>query len=196
MYNKHIKPILDILFAIVFSIGLFPLFLIIAIILKFSQHGSILYKQERVGQNGEIFLIYKFRSMSVDAPILFGPERFKIKSKITRVGKFLRVTSLDEIPQLINILRGEMSFIGPRPVIYAEKKLLALRQREGALDIKPGITGLAQVHGRKKLTIAQKAQYDAMYADNISLWLDFCILVKTIPVISEREGVRKSFKKH
>ena len=134
--------------------------------------------------------------MTSDTPIIVGKERAKIRNKVTRVGRVLRDTSLDELPQLFNVLKGNMSLIGPRPVVVAEQNLLELRKVSGAIQLKPGLTGLAQVNGRKNLSDKQKANFDAEYARRISFFLDASILIRTIPVIFVREGVQKLLKKH
>ena len=191
MYQKYIKNILDFLLALILLILLSPLFLIIAIISKIEESkGRVLFKQERAGMYNKPFLCYKFRSMKMTVPKsaatweLENPEIY-----ITKLGKFLRKTSLDELPQLINILRGEMSFIGPRPVILKEKDLLNLRAENGAYIAKPGITGLAQISGRDNLSPKLKAQIDGKYAENISFINDLRIILKTIPKVLSSEGV-------
>lgn len=196
MYKEHVKPILDIFFACLLVILFLPIFIIIAFLLKTTTQNSVIYQQQRVGKNGHEFNIYKFRSMTADAPILVGAERAAIRKKVTKIGRFLRNTSLDELPQLFNVLQGDMSLIGPRPVVEDEQKLLHLRHESGADGLMPGITGLAQVKGRKKLTDEQKAEFDAEYAREVSLFCDLSIIFKTIPVIIVREGVQKLFQKH
>lgn len=196
MYQKYIKTFLDFFFALLLIVMLIPVFLIIGILLRVTTNSSIFYNQERVGKNGKNFVIYKFRTMTSDTPIVVGKERSKIRNKVTKVGRLLRDTSLDELPQLFNILKGDMSLIGPRPVVPTENKLLKLRKNSGVLPLKPGLTGLAQINGRKNLADEQKANFDAEYARKISFFLDTSIIFKTIPVIFVREGVQKLLKKH
>lgn len=196
MYQKYIKTCLDFFFAFLLLIVLMPIFIIIVILLKLTTKSSVFYNQERVGKNGKFFTVYKFRTMTSDTPIIVGKERAKIRNKVTRVGRVLRDTSLDELPQLFNVLKGNMSLIGPRPVVVAEQNLLELRKVSGAIQLKPGLTGLAQVNGRKNLSDKQKANFDAEYARQISFFLDASILIRTIPVIFVREGVQKLLKKH
>lgn len=191
MYQKYIKNILDFLFALILLILLSPLFLIIAIISKIEEpDGTVYFKQERAGMYNMPFLCYKFRSMKMSAPKnastweLEHPEDY-----ITPLGKFLRKTSLDELPQLINILRGEMSFIGPRPVILKEQELLTLREKNGAYIAKPGITGLSQISGRDNLPPKLKAETDGKYAEDITFINDLKILFMTIPKVLSSEGV-------
>jgi len=191
MYRKYIKNILDFLFALILLILLSPLFLIIAIISKIEEpDGTVYFKQERAGVYNKPFLCFKFRSMKMSAPKnastweLENPEQF-----ITPLGKFLRKTSLDELPQLINILRGEMSFIGPRPVILKEHELLDLREKNGAYIAKPGITGLSQISGRDNLPPKIKAETDGIYAKDITFINDLKIFLKTIPKVLSSDGV-------
>lgn len=195
MYQEYIKPFFDVVFAFVFIIVLSPILIAISTYLKITTKSSVIYKQKRVGKNGQYFNIYKFRTMVSDTPILVGDERLAIRSKVTKFGRLLRDTSLDELPQLFNVLRGEMSLIGPRPVVDVEYELLNLRQQSGVFKLKPGMTGLAQVNGRKNLTTINKAEFDEKYAKNVSLFLDISILLKTVPIIIVREGVQKLIKR-
>lgn len=195
MYQEYIKPFFDVVFAFVFIIVLSPILIAISTYLKITTKSSVIYKQKRVGKDGQYFNIYKFRTMVSDTPILVGDERLAIRSKVTKFGRLLRDTSLDELPQLFNVLRGEMSLIGPRPVVDVEYELLNLRQQSGVFKLKPGMTGLAQVNGRKNLTTINKAEFDAKYAKNVSLFLDISILLKTVPIIIVREGVQKLIKR-
>ena len=184
---------MDFVLSFLLLIILSPLFLIIAIISKIEEpKGTVLFKQERAGVGNKAFLCYKFRSMKMDAPKnastweLENPEAF-----ITPLGKFLRKTSIDELPQLINILKGDMSFVGPRPVILKEKELLDLREANGASNAKPGITGLSQISGRDNLSPAVKAETDGIYARDITFIKDVRIVLKTIPKVFKSEGVRE-----
>lgn len=196
MYQKYIKTFFDFFFTLMLIIMLIPVFITIGVVLKVTTSGSVIYKQNRVGKNGKIFSIYKFRTMAPDTPIVVGANRANIRNRVTKVGRYLRDTSLDELPQLFNVLQGNMSLIGPRPVVDTESELLKLRNDAGVLQLKPGITGLAQVNGRKNLSDEQKAKFDAEYARRVSVLLDISILYKTIPVIFVREGVQKLLKKH
>lgn len=191
LYKKYIKNLLDFLLSLLMLIILSPIFLIIGIISKIEEpKGTIFFKQYRAGVDNKPFLCYKFRSMKMDAPKnsstweLENPDQF-----ITPLGKFLRKTSLDELPQLINIFKGDMSFIGPRPVILKEKELLDLRAANGATKAKPGITGLSQISGRDNLSPALKAETDGIYAENITFIKDLKIFLKTIPKVLRGEGV-------
>lgn len=193
MYKNYIKKLLDFVLSFLLLIILSPLFLIIAIISKIEEpKGTVFFKQERAGAYNKPFMCYKFRSMSMDAPKnastweLENPDSF-----ISPLGKFLRKTSLDELPQLINIVKGDMSFIGPRPVILKERELLDLREANGSAGAKPGITGLSQISGRDNLDPATKAHTDAIYANDITFINDLKIILKTIPKVFKAEGVRE-----
>lgn len=190
IYRTTIKRIFDALFGVLLLICLSPLMLVLAIWIKLDSKGPVLFKQERVGRNGKRFTIYKFRSMSDDAPHQMATSEFDTAlSYITRSGQLMRKTSLDELPQLVNVVKGEMSFIGPRPLIPKEEKVLRLRHANGAESLAPGITGLAQVRGRDEVTYTQKADYDGEYASNVTLRGDFSILVETMLAVLARRGV-------
>lgn len=169
-----------------------PVFLLIAIFIRLDSKGPILFKQLRVGKDRVEFNIYKFRTMKVDTPsniptwLLEDPN-----SRITRVGKFLRRTSLDELPQLFNIIKGEMSIIGPRPVIRNEYDLFIERDRNGVYNINPGLSGWAQINGRDVITIKDKAILDGFYAKNISFSFDAKIFFLTIFKVLKSEGVKE-----
>ena len=180
---KYIKRALDILFSLTLLIlGLIPL-LIVALIIKIDSPGEALFKQERLGLVGKTFKIYKFRSMCVGAEKTgSGVYSGKNDARVTRVGKIIRATSIDELPQLINILKGEMSFIGPRPTLtYHPWKLEEYTDfQKRRFEVRPGVTGLAQINGRKDIPWDRRIEYDVEYVDNMSFMLDFKILLKTI----------------
>lgn len=185
------KRIIDVFLSSLGLCILFPLALIIAFAIKLDDpKGPVIFSQERSGKNKIPFTIFKFRTMKTEAPkdcasrILAGNQDY-----VTRLGKFLRKTSLDEIPQLINILRGDMSIIGPRPVVLTETEQIADRDLYQANDIKPGLTGLAQVNGRDLLDTKEKAYYDGLYVKNASLFLDAVIFIKTIIIVVSARGV-------
>lgn len=195
IYRTTIKRIFDAFFGVLLLICLSPLMLVLAIWIKLDSKGPVLFKQERVGRNGKRFTIYKFRSMSDDAPHQMATSEFDTAlSYITRSGQLMRKTSLDELPQLVNVVKGEMSFIGPRPLIPKEEKVLRLRHANGAESLAPGITGLAQVRGRDEVTDTQKANYDGEYAGNVTLRGDFSILVETVLAVLARRGVHDGKK--
>lgn len=195
-YRDFFKRVFDILFSLTAMIILAIPMLIIALLIKVeSPSEPILFKQVRVGKNDVPFTILKFRSMSNDAPHQIATENFENPEEyITSVGKVIRKTSLDELPQLFNVLKGDMSIIGPRPLIPGEKDVLAMRDEYGASRILPGITGLAQVHGRDEVTDENKAAYDGKYALNISMLLDLSIFCKTVLDVLHSRGVREGKK--
>ena len=196
-YRDFFKRGFDIFLSLIAIIILAIPMMIIALWIKIdSPHEKVLFKQERIGINNVPFTILKFRSMRDDAPHQMATENFENPEMyITRVGKILRKTSLDELPQLLNVLKGDMSIVGPRPLIPKEKYVLKLRDEYGANKILPGITGLAQVHGRDQVTDENKASYDGKYALNVSLLLDASIILKTVSDVVRSRGVREGKKK-
>lgn len=182
MYAK-IKRLLDIMFSFIGIVVASPVLAIVALAVKLDSKGPVIFKQERLGKDGKVFLIYKFRSMCVGAEKMgSGQYSFKGDSRITRVGKIIRATSLDELPQFFNIIKGDMSFIGPRPTLtYHPWKLEEYTEfQRRRFEVRPGITGLAQVNGRKKIDWVDRIKYDVEYVDNMSLALDCKILFKTV----------------
>ncbi|WHZ02855.1 sugar transferase [Neobacillus sp. YX16] len=196
IYKRYIKRIIDLILSITGLLLLSPVFLLIIIFIKFDSKGPILFKQLRVGTNKVQFYIYKFRTMRTDAPknsptwMLENPDTY-----ITKVGKFLRKTSLDELPQIINIIKGEMSIIGPRPIIKKEYDLYMERDKNGVYSIKPGLTGLAQISGRDLVSFKEKASLDGEYVKNISFLLDFKIFLLTIIKVLKSDGVKEGVHK-
>lgn len=190
IYINIIKRIIDLILSIIGLIILLPLLLLISIIIKFTSKGPILFKQKRIGKNKKHFMIYKFRTMRVDTPkdmpthMLNNPDEY-----ITKIGKVLRKTSLDELPQIINIIKGDMSIIGPRPALWNQEDLIAERDKYNANSIKPGLTGLAQISGRDELEIPLKAKIDGEYTNEISFILDIKIFFKTIVKVFKRDGI-------
>jgi len=185
----RIKAEIDRLFALIMLIILAPFMLLIALLIRLSSHGPAIYRQQRVGQKQQLFTICKFRTMRIDTPVLSTEEiqRSGI-NRVTRVGNILRKTSLDELPQLINILRGEMSFIGPRPALQSQVDLNIKREFLGVHQIRPGVTGLAQVRGRDNLDTETKVTYDAEYCRRMSFWFDLKIVLLTILAILSSRG--------
>lgn len=196
-YRDFFKRGFDIFFSLIAIIILAIPMMIIALWIKIdSPHEKVLFKQERIGINNVPFTILKFRSMRDDAPHQMATENFENPEMyITRVGKILRKTSMDELPQLLNVLKGDMSIVGPRPLIPKEKYVLKLRDEYGANKILPGITGLAQIHGRDQVTDENKASYDGKYTLNVSLLLDASIILKTVSDVVRSRGVREGKKK-
>ena len=184
------KRLIDIVGSLCGIILLSPLFLIVAILIKLDSKGPVIFKQTRIGKDSKPFNIYKFRSMKVETPNL-STEEFKNASDfITRVGKFIRKTSIDELPQLVNILKGDMSIVGPRPVIEKEVRLLELRKESKVDSILPGITGLAQINGRDHVDDYQKVKYDFEYLVKRNLVLDIKIIINTILKVIKSEGIK------
>ncbi|MFZ5974876.1 MAG: sugar transferase [Bacillota bacterium] len=191
LYRKIIKRVIDKLVAFCALVLFVPFYIAIAAALKIDSEGPVLFKQERVGYRKKTFKVYKFRTMRTDAP-KYSPTRDLGNPHlyITKVGGFLRRTSLDEFPQLLNVLKGEMSIIGPRPVVWNETDLICERDKRRVYEkVYPGITGLAQIRGRDAVGVKQKARYDAIYADKISFGADLFIFWKTIVSVLKKEGI-------
>lgn len=187
---KCIKRVFDFFLSLILLIILSPILMLIAILIKLGSKGPVLFKQERVGEDGKLFKIYKFRTMVNNSINKMGLD-FNLQkndSRITYVGNFLRKWSLDELPQIINIIRSEMSFIGPRPTLEYQVKQYNDFQRKRLL-MKPGITGWAQVNGRNSLTWEERIYHDVWYVMNFSLGLDLEIFIKTIKVTFLKEGL-------
>ena len=184
-----IKRLIDMILSFFLIIVLLPLFLIVSIAIKVDSKGPVFFRQERTGLNGKDFYLIKFRSMAADNDVY----NFKEEDKITKVGNFIRKTSLDELPQLINIIKGDMSFVGPRPWLPILNDYYSNEQKRRFL-VKPGITGLAQVSGRKDLNIVDRIELDVEYVNNISLVWDIKILFKTILVVfNTSDNTRKNY---
>lgn len=185
-----VKRIYDFIIALLFLAFLLPFFLVIGIIIKLDSPGPVFFKQSRIGYESKPFIIYKFRSMHTATPAYIPTSDLSAPEEhLTRFGKFLRKSSIDELPQLINILKNEMSLIGPRPVIAIEKELIDLRKQLGADQILPGVTGLAQINGRDNLEFSEKARLDAAYVSKMSLQMDLSIILKTLLKIVRSEHI-------
>ena len=184
------KRFFDLFISIIGLIILSPVFLILIIWIKLDSKGPILFKQKRVGIHKTHFHILKFRTMKIDTPkdtpthLLKNPEQY-----ITRAGKFLRKTSLDELPQIINIIKGDMAIVGPRPALWNQYDLIEERDKYGANDIRPGLTGWAQVNGRDELEIPVKAALDGEYVKKMGILMDIKCIFKTVIQIFTHEGV-------
>lgn len=191
MYST-IKRGIDLCLSLLGIIMLFPLFVLIIVLIKVDSPGPILFKQKRVGINKKYFNILKFRTMRIDTPkdtpthMLEDPDKW-----ITKVGKFLRKTSLDELPQIFNILIGEMAIVGPRPALWNQYDLIAERDKYGANDIMPGLTGWAQINGRDELPIDVKAKLDGDYVEKMNFCFDTIIFIKTVFSVLQSEGVKE-----
>lgn len=191
-----IKRILDIILSIIVLIILCPFLIIFSIIIKVESKGPVLFKQKRVGKNKKLFTIYKFRTMRTDTPKDMPTHMLKnAESYITKFGNIMRKTSIDELPQLFNIVKGDMSIIGPRPALWNQDDLIKERDKYHANDIRPGLTGWAQVNGRDELEIPVKAKYDGEYVEKMSLWFDIKIFFKTIINVFKHEGIVEGMQK-
>jgi len=187
-----LKRLIDFTASLVGIIILLPLFLLIAVFIKLDDGGPVFFRQERAGKTGQLFRIFKFRTMVRNAEkIGAGVFVEEEDPRITRVGKFLRHTSLDELPQLINIFKGEMSLVGPRPTLPYQVEQYDENQRR-RLDVKPGVTGWAQVNGRSSLSWPERIELDLWYIDNWRLGLDFKILLRTVKVVLEKSNLYKA----
>lgn len=183
------KRIFDFIVSLLVLILLSLLVVLIAIAIKLTSKGPILYWSERVGKYNKIFLMPKFRTMTLDTPVLPTRHLEDPKKYLTLVGSFLRKTSLDEVPQLYSILKGDMTFVGPRPVLTSEKEWLALRNKEGIDQFWPGMTGWAQINGREYLHVEEKVALEKEYMKKQSFFFDFYIFLKTIPKVLFKEGI-------
>ncbi|WP_270599310.1 sugar transferase [Faecalicoccus pleomorphus] len=190
MYSKYGKRLIDFLISLLGFIVLSPLFLILCLLIKITSKGPIFFKQKRVGIHKTYFDILKFRTMKIDTPkdvpthLLSDPDQY-----ITSVGRFLRKTSLDELPQLINIIKGDMSIVGPRPALWNQYDLIEQRDLYQANDVMPGLTGWAQINGRDELEISVKAKLDGEYVQRMSFLFDCKCFLLTITSVLKHEGV-------
>ena len=190
MYRHFFKRLIDIVLSLTGIIVLALPMLIIALVVKLDSKGPAIFKQKRVGKNGKPFNFYKFRSMRTDAPHDMATREIHSENYITKVGAFLRKTSLDELPQMFCILFGSMSIIGPRPIVYTEEELIAYRKQTGAFLVRPGLTGLTQVRYRDNITdMKLKAETDGEYVQKMSFWLDVKIFFKTIVKVLKQDDV-------
>lgn len=179
----------DILVSLILLIILSPVFLIISILIKLNSKGPIFFTQMRIGKNNDLFKLYKFRTMKTGTPNVATDKLGDSKSYITSIGNILRKTSLDEIPQLINIIKGEMAFVGPRPALYNQYDLKEYRTKAGVHTLVPGLTGWAQINGRDHNDDFKKTELDRYYLENKSFWLDIKIVFMTVFKVLRLEGV-------
>lgn len=192
MYKKYIKRLLDFIFALILSVIILPIILIFGILIKVEDGGPIFYLGKRLGKNQKVFKMYKLRSMKVSAPDIRNEDGSTFNSRedprLTRIGKFIRKTSIDELPQVINILKGDMSFIGPRPDL--PEHLYAYKNDEvRKLEVLPGVSGYNQAYYRNTIEWKDRLQNDVYYVQNISFMLDLKIVFKTIAIIVLKKGV-------
>lgn len=190
MFYKTAKRILDVTLSIILIVLFMPLWIIVPLVIKIGSPGSVIFRQKRVGINSSYFTIYKFRTMKKDTPDIPTDELENNKDLYTGAGRILRRWSIDEFPQLINILKGDMSFVGPRPALYNQDLLIKLRKEKGVDKVKPGVTGLAQINGRDDLSISEKVMYDRLYIKDASIWLDLKIFLVTLKAAVTGRGAR------
>ena len=185
-----VKRLLDFVLSLIGIVVLIAVFVVGGILIGVESRGPVIFKQKRYGKNKQPFYIYKFRTMASDAPQNVATKDLNDSKKyITKIGAFLRRTSLDELPQLFNILLGQMTIVGPRPVVLKEENLIIARDLYGANDIKPGITGWAQINGRDLLSIEEKAKLDGYYVENMGFKMDIKCFFKTIQYVLKGEGI-------
>ncbi len=199
MYARFFKRILDVIIGLIALIILLLPMLIIAAAVKLDDpRGTVFFKQTRIGRNGTSFKILKFRSMDADTPKHLPSQMFSAEDyekHVTRIGRILRRTSLDELPQVFNIIAGDMSWVGPRPVLAKEKELTDARNAAGLSSFRPGLTGWAQINGRNTLTDEEKARYDAEYAHKISFLFDMYCMLKTAKIVVTKKGFQEGTNK-
>lgn len=192
MYIKIVKRLIDILLSLISCIILSPIMLLIAILIKIDSEGTVLFCQKRVGIHKTFFQMYKFRTMRIQTPKDCPTHLLEDANQyITPIGNFLRKTSLDELPQLWNILKGDMSFVGPRPALWNQDDLIQLRDNNGSNDVRPGLTGWAQINGRDTLTLEKKAEYDGEYVKHISFLFDMKCILGTVSSVITRDGIKE-----
>jgi O-antigen biosynthesis protein WbqP len=184
-----LKRVTDCILAGAAAVVFGPVMLVVAAVIKLDSPGPVIFTQRRVGRNGELFDIYKFRTMRQGTPNLPTDQMLKLPSPVTKIGKFLRATSLDELPQIFNVLKNDMSITGPRPALYNQVALTEKRLKARVLRFPPGITGWAQVNGRDELPDDVKVEMDKWYCDHWTYWLDWKVIFLTIQAVMSRRGV-------
>lgn len=199
MYEKCIKRILDIIFALMLMPVILPIIVICGMFIKFEDRGPVFYKGYRLGKDKKVFKMFKLRSMKVNAPDIRNEDGSTFNSdsdpRLTRIGRFLRKTSLDELPQIFNVIIGDMSFIGPRPDLAEQLEIYKLYNKDmSKFTVRPGITGYAQCNGRNKLLWDEKLKLDRYYIENCSFILDFKIIIKTIQEVFFSRGINSGDK--
>jgi undecaprenyl phosphate N,N'-diacetylbacillosamine 1-phosphate transferase len=192
MYLKYFKRLIDVLLCAIGFVFFIPLYIVVGLLIKIEDKGPIFYTADRIGKDSKLFKMYKFRSMKINAPDLLNPDGSTYNAKddprVTRIGKFIRETSIDETPQILNVLKGEMSIIGPRASLSGA--LGTYKDDEiDKMKVRPGITGYTQAYYRNGLSNREKRVKDAWYANNASFWLDVKIFFKTILTVVKREGL-------
>ena len=196
IYDRYIKRILDLLLAAAGAVILSPILLLAALAVRLDSPGPVMFRQKRVGKHKTYFEILKFRTMRSDCPKDVPTHLMKDPSRwLTRTGRFLRRTSIDELPQIFNILKGDMSIVGPRPALWNQYDLIEERDKYGANDVTPGLTGWAQVNGRDALDIEEKARLDGEYVKNLGFAMDLKCFLRTITAVIRAEGIAGENKK-
>lgn len=188
---RFLKRVIDVICSLLGIIALSPVLIIVSVLIKLESKGPIIFKQLRAGKDSKPFYIYKFRSMKVNTPNIATNDFSNASDYITKTGRFIRKTSLDEIPQLFNILKGDMSIVGPRPVILEEVELIELRQMYNVDKILPGITGWAQINGRDNIGNEEKVKYDYEYLTKKSIIMDLYIIVMTALKVLKRSDIKE-----
>ena len=188
---RFLKRVIDVICSLLGIIALSPVLIIVSILIKLESKGPIIFKQLRAGKDSKPFYIYKFRSMKTNPPNIATNDFNNASDYITKMGRFIRKTSLDEIPQLFNILKGDMSIVGPRPVILEEVELIELRQMYNVDKILPGITGWAQINGRDNIGNEEKVKYDYEYLTKKSIIMDLYIIVMTALKVLKRSDIKE-----
>lgn len=193
MYQSFLKRFIDFLIALFVLPFLLPVFLVVGPIIYFTDKGPIFYNANRMGKNGKKFTMFKLRSMKINAPDLRNPDGSTFNSeddpRVTTIGKFIRKTSIDELPQILNVLIGDMSFVGPRPTLYSDKYSSYDNITKKRFNVRPGITGYTQAYYRNSIGQEEKFRYDAWYVDNISFKLDIKVLIKTFVSVVKKENI-------
>ena len=188
---RFLKRVIDVICSLLGIIALSPVLIIVSVLIKLESKGPIIFKQLRAGKDSKPFYIYKFRSMKVNTPNIATNDFSNASDYITKTGRFIRKTSLDEIPQLFNILKGDMSIVGPRPVILEEVELIELRQMYNVDKILPGITGWAQINGRDNIGNEEKVKYDYEYLTKKSIIMDLYIMLMTALKVLKRSDIKE-----
>jgi O-antigen biosynthesis protein WbqP len=188
--EKILNRIFDVFLALFFLLLLTPFIFLISFLVKISSNGPIIHWSKRVGKHGRLFLMPKFRTMLLGTEVIASNKLINSKKKITLVGKFLRRLSLDEVLQFYSVLKGEMSIVGPRPALYNQKYLIKRRRKLGIDQVNPGITGLAQINGRDRISINKKIYYDYQYLLNKNFILDIIIILKTLYIIFDLKKIK------
>jgi O-antigen biosynthesis protein WbqP len=189
------ERVLDVLISLLLLVLFLPLFLFLGLVIKLNSKGPVFFTQMRIGKNNELFKFYKFRTMKIGTPNVATDKLDSSKSYITLSGKILRKSSLDELPQIINIFKGEMTFVGPRPALFNQYELKDMRTKAGVHKLIPGVTGWAQINGRDNNDDYEKTEHDRDYLNNKSFWLDIKIVFRTVFKVLRADGILDGHQK-